>query len=359
MTKRLFWLNGIAILAVVLNHAVGWGYTAMFWWTDRYRAVSVPNFDALGSPAYDIMLALKQLTPFCVPAFLVVSGFFIAFAGRAGLSWKMIGMRLKNILIPYAIWSLVLIGLDFVFGQPHALKEIAVMLVTGSANPIYYYVPLICQMFILSPWLVPVIRSERWKKALAVAAVIQLLTIVWSYLVLFQVLHWKPAWFFGNLFFFFVFGIALNFHMDEIKSWIQTRRRLWLVGLGIFAILTILETEWFYRTYNIDWRGGVETIAATLYTLFFLFVFIGYDQIPIPQTKSLGQLGQKAYGIYLIHPIVLMLVAKAVYHFLPSILGMQYLFLPLLFLAGVGIPVLVMKGISRSPLRKAYAYLFG
>ncbi len=359
MTKRLFWLNGIAILSVVLNHAVGWGFTALFWWTDRYRLVSVPNFDALGSPTYDVLLVLKQLTPFSVPVFLVVSGFFIAFASRAGLNWKMIGARLKNLLIPYLIWSLVLIGLDFVFGQPHSLPAILVKLAAGEASPIYYYVPLICQLFLLAPLLLPQVRSAGWKKILLAAALLQAATLVWSYLALFQVVSWKPNWFFGNLVFFFVFGMALNFHAEEIKPWIQARRKWWLAGLLAFAVLTVLETEWFYRTYAIDWRGGVETIAATLYTISFLLVFIAYDQIPLPQATLVYKLGQMAYGIYLLHPIVLMLVAKSLYHVAPAVLGVQFLFVPILFLTGILIPWLAMRLVSRSPLRRMYAYLFG
>ncbi|GAP13453.1 uncharacterized protein conserved in bacteria [Longilinea arvoryzae] len=359
MTKRLFWLNGIAILAVVLNHAVGWGFTALFWWTDRYRAVSVPNFDALGSPTYDVLLVLKQLTPFSVPAFLVVSGFFIAFAGRAGLNWKMIGARLKNILIPYLIWSLVLIGMDFALGQPHPISVILVKLLSGDASPIYYYVPLICQLFLLSPLLVPQIRSVHWKKILLAAAILQACTLAWSYLALFRVVNWKPNWFFGNLIFFFVSGIALNFHADEIRPWIQARRKWWLAGLAVFSVLTVFETEWFYRTYAIDWRGGVETIAATLYTFSFLLTFIGYDQIQLPQATLFYKLGQMAYGIYLLHPIVLMLAAKFMYHAAPAVLGIQFLFVPILFLAGILVPWLAMWVVSRTPLRKMYAYLFG
>ena len=45
-------LNGLAILAVVFNHASGWGYTAMVYWADRYRPVTVPNFDQVWSPSF-------------------------------------------------------------------------------------------------------------------------------------------------------------------------------------------------------------------------------------------------------------------------------------------------------------------
>ena len=45
MNKRLLMLSGLAITAVAVNHAANWGFIALFWWTDRYRAVAVPNYD--------------------------------------------------------------------------------------------------------------------------------------------------------------------------------------------------------------------------------------------------------------------------------------------------------------------------
>ena len=52
MIRRLLYLNGIAILCVILFHTTNWGLTAMFAWTPRYLPVSEPVFDQTGSPAY-------------------------------------------------------------------------------------------------------------------------------------------------------------------------------------------------------------------------------------------------------------------------------------------------------------------
>lgn len=359
MTKRLFWLNGIAILLVVLNHAVGWSFTAMFWWTDQYRAVSVPNFDAVGSPAYYILLVLKQLTPIAVPIFLVVSGYFIAFAGRAGLNWKMVWVRLKSILIPYLIWSVVTMGLDMALGTQISPLKFVLNLILGDAAQVYYYVPLICQLFVLSPLLVPMMRSQNWKKVLAAAALLQFIMLIPNYLDLFGIWAVDVDWFFGNLAFFFVFGLALNFHLEEIRAWLQRTRWAWVAALVVFTLAALVETEIYFRLELGDWRGGVETLAATLFAVSFLMVFIAFDQISVPYAGLLGKIGQKSYGIYLMHPLVLMVMAKLVYHLAPAVLGWQWLFLPLLMAAGVAVPALLMRVVARTPLRKGYHFLFG
>lgn len=359
MTKRLFWLNGIAILGVLLNHAIGWGFTAMFWWTDRYLPVSVPNYDAIGSPMYYIMVLLKQLTPISVPVFLVVSGYFIAFASRAGLTWKMVGARLKSILIPYLIWSIIVTALEIFFGTPFNIGEIALNLLIGNAAWVFYYVPVICQLYLLSPFLVPLVRSNHWKKVLAVAAGVQLLLLSSNYPSIFGVFSIDVDWFFGNLVFFFVFGMALNFHLDEIQAWLKRTRIFWLAALGIFTGLTLVETEIYFRLGLGDWRGGVETAAATFYALSFLMVFIGSKPVEFKYSNALGKLGQKSFGIYLTHPITMLLASKIIYHFAPGILGMQWLFLPLLVFLGAAVPVVMMRVIARTPLGKVNRYLFG
>ena len=91
MYRRVFLLMGLAIVAVVCNHAAGWGYTAMFWWTDRYRPVTVPNFDQTGTLPYYGLLLLKQLTLFSVPASSSsrASSFLTPLRGRkSGFGWK-------------------------------------------------------------------------------------------------------------------------------------------------------------------------------------------------------------------------------------------------------------------------------
>ena len=98
MTKRLSFLSGLASLTVVLAHSVYWGYTAMFWLTDRYSPVSVPNWDQTGALAYFALAAMKRLAIFAIPAFLYTSSFIIAYAarGQSTLTWRVVRKRLSS-----------------------------------------------------------------------------------------------------------------------------------------------------------------------------------------------------------------------------------------------------------------------
>ena len=124
MVRRLLLLNGLAVLGAVINHSSGWGFTAMFWWTDRYMDVSVPDFAQIGSLSYYVLRAMEQLIMFSIPSFLFVSGFFMAFAtgrNRDTVEWSVVGSRIRTLLIPYLLWSVALFvwkGLDGWVGTP-------------------------------------------------------------------------------------------------------------------------------------------------------------------------------------------------------------------------------------------------
>ena len=165
MVRRLLLLNGFSILGVILYHSVGWGFVAMFSWAHRYMPVLSPNFDQIGGIPYYAMRFVEQLVVFTIPAFLFVSGFFVAFAtGRmqSNIKWETIGARIKRMLIPYLIWSFVLFGLFFIQGNLYTLQQYLRMLFTGQTNPAYYYVPLLIQFYLLSPLIVP-LAKRNWK----------------------------------------------------------------------------------------------------------------------------------------------------------------------------------------------------
>jgi surface polysaccharide O-acyltransferase-like enzyme len=116
--KRLPLLSGVAIIAIVVNHAASWGHYAMFLWADRYRPVSVPNWDQIGSIPYYVLMVLKQLPVFSVPAFIFISGFFIAYSVRGNqrtVSYKLVRNRLVYLIIPYLIWSITIFARDSLF----------------------------------------------------------------------------------------------------------------------------------------------------------------------------------------------------------------------------------------------------
>lgn len=361
MNKRAVLLNGLAILAVVCNHTTSWAFTAMFWWTDCYRSVSVPNFDQVGTFHYYVLLLIRQLAVFSVPAFIFASGFFVSYACRgeqATLSWKMVMTRISNLLIPYVFWVVVIVVGDVLQGNVLSLPDYLVL--RG-----YYFVPLMCQFYLLSPWMVRWAKHKPWQ-LLWIAAVLQWGTmLLWYANLLWPIpaLEWAtrltPYWLFFRWAFFFACGLTVGFHLRDVGAWLDSHKKALRIILIVLALLAILEPELLYRTTGTEWRSSSLTLSTSLYALVFTLYFLTVD-IPVWLSKPFRYLSGKTYGIYLTHDRVMEFVARVIRRLVPWMLTQQLLlFAPVIFVFGLGVPLLLMTGVLKSPLRKFYRYLFG
>lgn len=367
MRRQIPLLRGLAILAVVCNHATGWGYTAMFWWTDRYRTVgSLPNYDQQGSLSYYGLVVIQQLALFSVPAFLFISGFFIAYAARGNppaLSRKIVRTRIEALLWPYLVWSLAIFIGDGLQGEWHSPAEYVRRLVFGDAIGAYFFVPLLCQFYLLSP-LAARFGKPRWRSLLVVSAFVQVVAIGLLYLPLLDVevpdAFYTTPWLFVWQIIYFPLGTVCGFHYSRLKAWLAQVKKILLVAVIVLGALSIIESEAIYReTLNYGWARGGLKFSSVSYALTFILLFLAIDNISLPYTRAITKIGAKSYGIYLIHPKILELVARLINQATPGLLAYQVIFQPALIVPAVGIPILLMTWIAKSRAKKFYPYLFG
>ncbi len=373
MVRRLLLLNGLAALGVVVNHAVGWGFVALFWWADRFRNVTeVPNFDWLGGPTYYALRFFEQLIMFSIPAFLFVSGYFIAVAvGRSQgtVPWQLIGSRILGLAIPYVVWSLATFAFDYVTGaQRYDLLTYGRLLLIGGAAPAFYFVPLMFQYYLLSRVLAPLARNS-WPPLLAAAALIQLTVLALRYGrvlgveaggIVDTVGPWlTPSWFFPGHIFWFVGGMVVGFRPTPFRQVIIRYRWALAAAALVLFFAAMAEWEWLLRSSGQQWLSQMVTLGDSLYSAALIAVILAFEQALASFANRLGQLGTKSFGVYLVHSLVLTVVAKLVYHLAPALLGQQLLFQPLLIVVGLAVPLILMDLVARSPARRLYPYLFG
>lgn len=367
MIRRLLLLNGVAILAVILFHAAGWGVTSLVFWADRYGAVPV---EQMGTTSYYLLRGIEQLVVFSIPAFLFVSGFFIAFAtGRTQqtIGWKVVGFRVRDLIIPYTVWTIIywiilFLEARFLDGRTFSLTQYATMYLTGSTDPAYYYVPLLIQFYLLSPFLV------RWAKAhplslLFVAAVVQLAVQVQYYPALLGMnvpyLDVIPKWLFASRIFWFSLGVVAGFHMKPLQERLARQRRGWLIATLVLLPAGIVEWEVMQSLSGQLWLQHRETFLDSVYALAVIFAFLGYYQAKLPAAGWLADLGSKSFGIYLIHTLAMTYTARLVAVRFPVLLAYQIPFLLLMIVVGLGAPLALMAIVNRTPLRPSYKYIFG
>ena len=371
MIRRFLLLNGLATLGVVLNHAVPWGFIAMFWWTHRYMPVEVPNFDQMGSTTYYVLRAIEQLIMFSIPAFLFVSGFFVSVTTgrkRRTVAPSMVGNRLLYLIIPYLLWTAVIFALDFAQGIVYSGQGYLTRILTGGATPAYYYVPLLTQLYLLSLLLVPAARS-RPGLLLGITAVIQLTIQTIIYLDTLQIglavieplLFLTPSWFFPGHLFWFTAGIVIGFHTKAFQQFIGRVKWGMVTAVVILFVVGIIEWELILGYSPADWLSPRNTIIDSLYAIAFISAFLAFDKLTLPRSKELGDLGGKSYGVYLVHMPVLELTARGIYQLIPALLAYQIIMQPILIVTGLGVPLLLMAIVnaSWSPIRPYYRYIFG
>ena len=368
MAQRLLLLNGVAILCVVLFHATGFGFTAMFAWAHRYRDVGAPNYDQIGTAGYYALRLVEQFVVFCIPAFLFVSGYFVSVvAGRARtVGVRAMVPRIKTLLWPYLFWSaVVFLGLALegrIFSGSRYLR----MLATGATDPNYYYVPLLIQLYVLAP-VVVFFAERRWRTALAVAAIVQVVVCALQYSVVLSLDlpvvsalgAALPKWLFVCQLFWFTLGVVAGFQPRAFSALLERTRGVLLpLVVGLFA-LGVVEWELLLSWSGVPWVENRVTLIDALYSGAAILAFLAFIDIRLPGRGALISLGGRSFGIYLVHGLAMGYAARGVYHLAPEVLGSQLLLQPLLIGLGLAVPLALMAVVNRSPFRNVHAYLFG
>ncbi len=360
MTRRLLFLNGLAVLAVAIHHASGYGFQAMFEWTDRYLSVTVPDYSQVGSPAFWGIVLLQQIDNFALPAFMFVSGFFLAFMARgekASLSWKTVFSRIKTLAIPFLIWT-VAFFLLFLRRLPANLDE---------AFDRYYYIILLCQFYLIAPFVVP-LAKRHWKLVLGFATLLELIRFGVRYLDVLGVespyvqllVSSTPKWLFPTLFFWFVLGLVGGFKRKELQAWLSSVKWGLVFILPLLLVLTMIEYNFIARVSGNGWLGPYfGGFSRFFYSLVFILLFLALDNSGLPLQRPVEQLGTKSLGVYLVHARTMYIAAFILYQASPRVLGNQILYQTILIIAGLAGPLLLMAAVRRSPARPFYRYLFG
>ncbi len=351
MARRLLILNGLAAFGIAIHHAAAYGLQAMFGWHE-------PDYALIGSTPYHVTMFIRVLVFFAVPAFFFVSGFFIGIIGkgeRAQLKWTTMVPRIKVLIIPFIIWTII--RLAIIPQVPTSLDDVF--------SP-YFFIPVLVQFYLLAPQIVTWAKT-RWKLLLLVAGSMQIGLVVLSLLRELgltvpgqQFILGIPRWFFVMWPFWFPFGVVTGIHLEKVSKPLVRVKWLLLGALIVLPFLSVLEYQTIARYTEQVWLGPTfGGVARTLYGLAFILCFIAFDRISVPFFKELTQLGTKSLGIYMGNIPAIYVVAVLMYHLVPWILDNQLIYQTILIAAGLGGPLLLMAIVRKSILRPLYRYVFG
>ncbi len=348
MNRQFSALGGLAMILIVLNHAIelGLGYP------ERLGFASPPEW------FHNTMLIVQGLGVFAVPTFLFISGSFLAYAAQGEpprLTPKFLASSLRNILIPYVIWSVVFfILVYFHWSQGYTLMGYLKHLVTGYP---FHFIPLLVFFYVLSPLMV--IPAKRYPVLLLLVFLIYqflLIVILNPNIFGFQFPGWMnrlavPALktTMSEWGLYFPFGLVYGLHVSKIQPLL--RKYAWL-SASMTVLLFILAILSGFK---------LILLPAARYLIMLSFVLfipaIRRDQIPF--LPFFERVGKMTYGLYLTHLICIDLFVILIQLVYPQFLGWSWILILSMFLVGISTPIALMEGFSKGRMRKIYRYLFG
>ena len=298
--------------------------------------------------------------------FLFVAGYFIAYAAsgdRQDLSWQIIVTRLKNLLWPWLIWSVIMTVGHTVQGRSLSLGSFLANLFIQ-----YYFVPLLMFYYLLAPFIVRWARVHT-RRLLVGAAIVQTLAI----LLFYARVYWSGfptnfnSWIDLGPFqclrfaFYLPFGVVCGMFPQAVNTtFIRFKPLLpWLTLL--FFGCSALESLAAYNLGGSYWPiGGDQTrLSAALFSISLILCFVAFDNIPIPFKRTLSKLGTHSYGLYLSHYLMLGITARVIVVAFPWIRLQEWLYLSILFILTVVLCRTLMESVARLPTKRYYRLLFG
>src|ERR671933_803641 len=291
-----------------------------------------------GAFMYYLFVVIHLAQRFCVPVFLIISGFFLTYKiDNEQKPTSVLNRRLLRIIPPYLFWSLFFYSLDVALGDRQLnLKFLLQDLLIGSAVGAYYFVVLIIQFYILW-WLLTKFRILNSQELLWISLILQILVTVYLYFCLFSI-HYFPAM---NLMyrlilpwsFYFVLGLFLGNNYEMTKRVIQKQRWLLIIITVVSLLLSVVEfnlidgsnllnninnpTE--FTGEQLETAISYWRISSQLYSVaFFLLIISLHDTnfIKFGLTNFFKKLSEYSFAIYLIHQPIIWKVIFRVFNLL-------------------------------------------
>lgn len=295
-------IRALAIVGVVITHA---------------------GFIAFSDDRRVLFISIDSLQLFCVPAFLLLSGFFLTNKlENQNNPTLIVKKRLSRIIPPYLFWSVaayILINLGYL--KKFDLISLIGHILTGSVMPPYYFIVVIIQCYFWW-WLLVKLNCLEFRKILALGLAIQIIYTILFYLTAFKYIsiplplmeRWIFSWMLP-----FSTGLVLGRSYDRIQEYLQ---RIKIPVLGV-TILFYLASIWEnYALYIVDSDGWFARsffkLSAQGYAILFVLSIVAFSKsirLPSRGAGLINILATYSFPIYLLDFAVIRYVSLVFYKF--------------------------------------------
>jgi surface polysaccharide O-acyltransferase-like enzyme len=348
MNRHFPALRGVAILLVVVNHAV----------TLTLDGVREHGFPPVPGWERAILVGLRSLGLVAVPLFLFLSGSFAVYAMRGKpliAGYRSVRLSLQHVLIPYLLWSIIFyLGIYILLDQTFALGEYVKFLFVGYP---FNFVPLLVFFYLVAPLLLRLADRAPWVLLLGIA--LYQLLLFWV-AISGEIGQMLPTWMayltppglglsFGLWGIFFPMGVVFGLRDQAVKRAVRRAAPVLLVAsFGLYLLVTL------------DVLGVVAApLAGFLLPMVFIPLMPVLRRELIPGAQALESLGRNAYGLYLTNLLMITVVLTAALAVAPSLFRVPVVLAGLAGAAAIAAVSLAAAGLARSARPKLRLYVFG
>jgi len=272
---------------------------------------------------------LSQFSRFCVPVFVLLSGYGLASKFKtplnAGELKEFALRRLSRIVLPYFLWTVAILALTGQFRPPgqaedllYNLETLLPFLYRQGADYHFYFFSIIIQCYLLFPLLLFPLQSRRHRYATLLFLLPLTLLYASPAHLLFQELAITRPSFFSAFFIYWILYFYLGMILAREKEALQ-RIFSGPVALSsgcLFLTLMILEyVYWSRRAPDPGHYNHFTRITVILYSISFISIYARYAQRWIAAwpdwlRDGLVFFASLSFTIYIIHTWVLRVVQQ-------------------------------------------------
>ncbi len=286
--ERLLWIDlakFVAIVAVIIGHLFGIIYT---------------NQGITGYVAYSVTL------------FIILAGYnsafhLINFQISSKFNWLYLWSRLKKILIPYFIATLIyhLYSSGYYFELPKFLEHLLLF----NSRPPFYYIFIYIQLLVIAYFIIKIISNKKLFFQLIILFLIYQISVLFTTRTNTLNLYGGGSRLLGGTYFFaFSIGVFLFDRLNLIKG-----KFLFILGIITLLLFVYFQNEKMYAS-TFSNPPNNALIFYSLIILLFIYVIGNYlAKSPLVIFfKPLAFLGRYSLYIYLYHILAIEITTEII-----------------------------------------------
>jgi peptidoglycan/LPS O-acetylase OafA/YrhL len=330
------YLRAFGLTSIVLIHSISYFF-------------SLPDANLMGHVFQGLIVNLLRYGRF---VFMFTTGlvFFYSYRDRVLDPRRFYRRRLKNLVIPYAVWTAIYLLLDRWSNMINWTGAVGFGIVwlqnllSGNAFEHLYYIVVTIQFYLLLPFLlarVKLIRSRsRWAPVFWAGIILAsglLISIVYFYGLEVQapaitslvagkpwsgivgwILMWNDRLVLSYLPFYLLGGLA-GLYLTECRKWIADHYTL--IGIGLLTSAAVVGGQYFHDFVHLGqaWDLTISVFKPSIY-FYSLFVIAVLFRVSLTMNQHgsllalVKVLSSNSLGIYLMHPAVLFFLHSYVWN---------------------------------------------